>query len=66
MSLASQRAIARALGLMPEEVGDVPEPEQFPDFDGGAREPAPLPANPVGEHNDFVLGVVHRAKWGAP
>lgn len=41
-----------------ELIADFKGSEQTPDFDGGAREPAPEPKSPEQQHNDVVLGLI--------
>jgi hypothetical protein len=38
-----------------EESEEPQEPEGPPNFDGGVREPAPVPSDPEQEHNELVL-----------
>jgi hypothetical protein len=64
MSIENQRRVLRALGLLPPEQAQPPEEPQVVDFDGGCREPAPLPSDPEAEHDQTVLEIVQRAKWG--
>jgi hypothetical protein len=60
---ARNRALLRALGHM--QASDEPvEPEGPPNFDGGAREPAPQPSDPVREHNEFLLEVLQAHRGG--
>ena len=55
-SPAAQLRLAQALGLV-----EVPEPAPEPgieravDFDGGAREPAPGPSDPLADHNQLMV-----------
>lgn len=55
-----QEAILRALGHLPEptlpprdEAGQFTA-KKHPGFDGGAREPVPLPSDPVADHQALV------------
>jgi hypothetical protein len=59
-------ALLRMFGHLQESEEPV-EPEGKPDFDGGVREPTPLPSDPVQEHNKFLLALVrdHRSGGGA-
>jgi hypothetical protein len=52
---ARDRAVLGALhpGIFGNEEPS-PDPEGPPNFDGGVREPAPGPSDPVAEHNDLV------------
>lgn len=63
MSIAKHHALLVALGLAPAEPEQTTE-EQPPDFDRGAREPAPGPSDPEAEHNEFLLDILRRAGQG--
>jgi hypothetical protein len=45
------------------EVPD-PQPSEAPDFDGGVREPAPLPSDPVRDHDELLLAWVRESHLG--
>ncbi len=65
MSLANQQSLATALGLIPAEQATDAEPEQdAPDFDGGPRESAPLPADAEAVHNELVGELLGRMSAG--
>jgi hypothetical protein len=61
--LQRNEALLRAVGHLPQEEPP-PEAEGKPDFDGGAREPAPPPSNPVQEHDNFLLKLLENAPRG--
>lgn len=66
---SSQRNLERlrALGIIePENAEPQASVDVIPDFDGGVREPAPPPADRAREHDQTVLEVVQRLKWGGP
>jgi hypothetical protein len=58
--------LARALHGIPEpDEGESEDLEpQSPDFDGGVREPVPLPSDPVEEHHKLVVGLARLAAYG--
>ena len=53
-------ALLRALGILDQE----PEDEGPSDFDGGVREPAPAPADPLREHDQTLLEAIALAPGG--
>ena len=53
-------ALLRALHGIREE--PPAGPEGFPNFDGGARETAPLEGNPEQEHNQTVLDYLQQLR----
>lgn len=57
MSFASQDALARMFGLIGPQDSEDAEPEGPPDFDGGAREPAPAPSDPEAEHGATIVAL---------
>jgi hypothetical protein len=59
-----ERELLRTLGVLGEEEPAEPEQREDPDFDGGARMTPPLPSNPALEHDQTVLEIAQRAKWG--
>jgi hypothetical protein len=56
-------ALLRMFGYI-EDTELPAESEGKVDFDGGVREPAPPPADPEREHNDFVLELFENTKLG--
>jgi hypothetical protein len=65
-----QRALLRSLGILPEDEGVADDAATAPadaevDFDGGPRESAPLPSDPVGDHDETVLEIIQKTKWGS-
>jgi hypothetical protein len=55
----------RAIGVLPEPTPEQPRDEagRFAEpsrggFDGGARQPVPLPSDPVADHNAFIAELV--------
>lgn len=55
--------VLRALGVLGAEEQE-PSPDEAAAFDGGAREPAPLPGDPVAEFNAAALEHLVRARFG--
>jgi hypothetical protein len=53
-----QRELLRSLGILPSEEPTEPEEPIYPAFDGGPREPAPLPRDPGREHDNTILEIV--------
>jgi hypothetical protein len=47
-----QQALVDLFHPRPEP--ETPTDEGAPDFDGGARQPAPLPTDPEHDHNDLI------------
>jgi len=41
-----------------------PEEPPNPNFDGGARQSPPPPDDPEADHDQTVLEIARRAKWG--
>jgi hypothetical protein len=65
-----QRALLRALRILPEDE-EVAEDDAVTapadaevDFDGGPRKSAPLPENAVEDHDELLLEIVQRTRWG--
>jgi hypothetical protein len=66
------RELLRALGLLPEDEGvtegdaaTAPADAEV-DFDGGPREPAPLPENPGQDHDELLMKIVENMRHGGP
>jgi hypothetical protein len=71
-SLIAQAQFLRSIGVVPpaqvDDDGNVvsPAPADEPEvdddehisFDGGAREPPPMPSDPMREHNELVLEIL--------
>ena len=64
MSIENQRRVLRALGLFPPAQAEQPEEPEVVNFDGGCREPAPLPSDPEADHGQTVVEIVQRWKSG--
>ena len=66
----AQREFLRSLGILPGDEGVMEDDaatapaDAEVDFDGGPRELAPLPESPVEDHDELLLEIVQRAKWG--
>jgi hypothetical protein len=56
--------LLRTLGVLPAEDPNEPADTAQVDWDGGARESAPPPEDPIGEHNALALAVIQRANRG--
>ena len=63
MRSAEHQALLRMLGILPSGEEPVePEKPAYPDFDGGAREPAPSP-DPEEDHNAVVAELLQEDRW---
>jgi hypothetical protein len=56
-------ALLRAFGYIQGSEEPPSEPEKV-DFDGGARESAPSPSNPMQDHDEWVLNLLQDHRGG--
>jgi hypothetical protein len=58
--------VAELFGLVPADQPN-PEPEEErgpPEFDGGVREPAPVPSDPEADHNALLAELFRQSSGG--
>ena len=59
----TEREFLQSLGVLPSD--PVPSDDsRASDFDGGARQPAPLDSDPILDHDEWVLDFVRQQNQG--